>query len=64
MKIYVLITSDKTISGVYSSQEKLIADLTTTLASVIIDKVEIWDVDKGFVEYLKLSKQTTITIEN
>ena len=64
MKIYVLITSDKTISGVYSSQEKLIADLTTTLASVTIDKVEIWDVDKGFVEYLKLSKQTTITIEN
>lgn len=64
MKIYVLITSDKTISGVYSSQEKLIADLTTTLASVTIDKIEIWDVDKGFVEYLKLSKQTTITIEN
>ena len=41
MTIYVLITSDKTISGVYSSQEKLIADLTTTLASVTIDKIEI-----------------------
>lgn len=64
MKIYVLITSDKTINGVYSSQEKLLADLTSTLANVIIDKVEIWDVDKGFVDYLKLTKKTTITIEN
>ena len=64
MKIYVLITSDKTINGVYSSQEKLIADLTSSLANVTIEKVEIWDVDKGFVDYLKLSKQTTITIEN
>lgn len=41
MKIYVLITSDKTVSGVYSSQEKLIADLTSTFANVTIDKVEI-----------------------
>ena len=64
MKIYVLITSDKTINGIYSSQEKLIADLASSLANVTIDKVEIWDVDKGFVDYLKLSKQTTITIEN
>lgn len=64
MKIYVLITGDKTISGIYSTQEKLLADLTTSLANVSIDKVEIWDVDKGFVDYLKLIKQTTITIEN
>ena len=64
MKIYVLIASDKTINGVYSSQEKLIADLTSSLANVTIEKVEIWDVDKGFIDYLKLSKQTTITIEN
>lgn len=64
MKIYVLITNDKTINGVYSSQEKLLADLTTSLANVSIDKVEIWDVDKGFIDYLKLTKQTTITIEN
>lgn len=64
MKIYVLITSDKTISGIYSTQEKLIADLTSSLANVAINKVEIWDIDKGFIEYLKLSKQTTITIEN
>lgn len=41
MKIYVLITNDKTINGIYSTQEKLLADLTTTLANVTIDKVEI-----------------------
>lgn len=64
MKIYVLITSDKTISGIYSTQEKLLADLTTTFSNLSIDKIEIWDVDNGFVEYLKLSKKTTITIEN
>jgi len=64
MEIYVLITSDKTINGIYSTKEKLLADLTSTFANVTIDKVEIWDVDKGFVDYLKLTKQTTITIEN
>jgi hypothetical protein len=41
MTIYVLITSDKTISGIYSTQEKLIADLTSSLANIAIDKVEI-----------------------
>ncbi len=41
MKIYVLITSDKTINGIYSSQEKLLADLASTFANVTIDKVEI-----------------------
>ena len=40
MTIYVLITSDKTISGVYSNKEKLISDLTTTLAATAIDRVE------------------------
>ena len=40
MAIYVLITSDKTISGVYSSKDKLIQDLTTTLVSAPIDHVE------------------------
>lgn len=64
MKVYVLIANDKTINGIYSTQEKLLADLTTSLANVSIDKVEIWNVDKGFVDYLKLIKQTTITIEN
>lgn len=64
MKVYVLIANDKTINGIYSTQEKLLADLITSLANVSIDKVEIWDVDKGFVDYLKLIKQTTITIEN
>lgn len=64
MTIYVLIASDKTISGVYSSKDKLISDLTTTFAATAIHKVETWEVDKGFIDYLKISKQTTVTIEN
>lgn len=40
MTIYVLIASDKTISGVYSSKNKLVSDLTTTFASATIDRVE------------------------
>lgn len=64
MAIYVLITSDKTISGVYSSKNKLIQDLTTTLVSTPIDHVETWEVDKGFVNNLRVSKITTVTIEN
>lgn len=40
MTIYVLITSDKTIGGVYSNKSKLIQDLTTVLAATTIDHVE------------------------
>ena len=64
MTIYVLITSDKTISGIYSSKNQLISDLTTTFAATAVDRVETWEVDKGFVDYLKVSKQTIVTIEN
>lgn len=64
MKVYVLITSDKTVSGIYSSKNQLVCALTTSLASVSIDAVEVWDVDTGFVEYLKINKTTTVTIEN
>ena len=64
MTIYVLITSDKTIGGVYSSKNKLIQDLTTVLVATVVDHVETWEVDQGFVDYLKISKQTTVTIEN
>jgi len=64
MTIYVLITSDKTISGVYSSKNKLVQDLTTVLAATAIDHVETWEVDSGFVNNLKVSKTTTVTIEN
>lgn len=64
MTVYVLITSDKTIGGVYSSKSKLIQDLTTVLASTTVDHVETWDADEGFVDYLKVSKITTVTIEN
>lgn len=40
MTIYVLITSDKTISGIYSNKSKLISDLTTVFAATAIDRVE------------------------
>ena len=40
MTVYVLITSDKTISGVYSNKSKLVQDLTTVLATTAIDHVE------------------------
>lgn len=40
MTIYVLIASDKTISGVYSNKSKLIQDLTTVFAATAIDRVE------------------------
>ena len=64
MTNYVLITSDKTIGGVYSNKNKLLQDLTTTLAATPIDHVETWEVDQGFVDNLKVSKITTVTIEN
>lgn len=41
MQIFVLITSDKTVGGIYSTKAQLINDLTTTLAATAIDKVEI-----------------------
>ena len=40
MTIYVLITSDKTISGIYSNKNKLLSDLTTIFAGISIDRVE------------------------
>lgn len=40
MTNYVLITSDKTIGGVYSNKSKLIQDLTTIYAATPIDHVE------------------------
>lgn len=64
MKIYVLVTSDGLISGIYSNQSNLITALSTSFANLSIEKVEIWDVDKGFVDYLKINKKTTITIED
>lgn len=64
MKIYVLITSNGEVSGVYSTKDKLIAATATTFSNLDINKVEIWEVDNGFVDYLKLTKKTTITIED
>lgn len=64
MEIYVLVLSDGTIGGVYSTRDKLIADLTTVFASCTIQKVEKWDIDKGFIDYLNIHKTTTVTIED
>lgn len=64
MEIYVLILSDGTVSGIYSTKDKLIADLTTVFAPCKIKSVEVWDIDKGFVEYLNIHKTTTVTIED
>ena len=63
MKIYVLIATDGVISGVYTSQNKLVADLTSTLLDTQIKKVEVWESDSGFIEYLKVNRQTTVTLE-
>ena len=64
MQNYVLVASDKSICGIYSNKDKLISAVATTFSNVSIDKVEIWETDKGFVDYLKISKKTTITIED
>ena len=41
MEVYVLIASDGVINGVYSSQDKLITDLTASLAGIKIKNIEI-----------------------
>lgn len=41
MKIYVLITSNGEVSGVYSTKDKLIAATTTIFSNLEIDRVEI-----------------------
>lgn len=67
MKIYVLLTKSETssiVSGIYSSKNALIADLSTTYQGETLDKVEIWEVDRGFVDYLPIKKQVSITIED
>jgi hypothetical protein len=63
MKIYVLVTSS-VITGVYSSLDLLTADLTTKFKSESLDRVEEWDLDKGFVKNVNVSKQTIITVED
>ena len=66
MEIYVLHTRNENlpvVSGVYSSKDLLISDLMTKFQGETLDKVEIWDVNKGFVDYLPVKKKTTITIE-
>lgn len=41
MQNYVLVASDKSICGIYSSRDKLISAVATTFSNVPIDRVEI-----------------------
>jgi len=63
MKIYVLITSNGEVSGVYSTKDKLIAATTTIFSNLEIDRVEIWETDTGFVDYLKLTKKQLLLLK-
>lgn len=65
MEIYVLVTgtnSSSVISGVYSSRDELIKALSTTFSAEILNHVEVWDLNNGFIKYLDIAKKTTITI--
>lgn len=64
MKIFILITSDNVVGGVYSNKDKLISDFSTIYTDTDVDRVEIWDINDGFIKNMKLSKKTTITIED
>lgn len=41
MQLYVLITSDNTIGGIYTTKAQLITELTTVYAATSIKTVEI-----------------------
>lgn len=65
MEIYVLVTgtnSSSVISGVYSSRDELIRALSTTFSAETLNRVEVWDLNNGFIKYLDIAKKTTITI--
>lgn len=65
MEIYVLVTgtnSSNVISGVYSSRDELIKALSTTFSAETLNRVEVWDLNNGFIKYLDIAKKTTITI--
>lgn len=64
MIIYVLIASDNSISGVYSSKSKLIADVASMFVTPEVSRIETWEVDKGFLKNLTVNKQVTLTIED
>ena len=65
MEIYVLVTgtnSSSVISGVYSSRDELIKALSTTFSAETLNRVEVWDLNNGFIKYLDIAKKTTIII--
>ena len=65
MEVYVLVTgtnSSSVISGVYSWRDELIKALSTTFSAETLNRVEVWDLNNGFIKYLDIAKKTTITI--
>lgn len=64
MKVFILLSNENKVTGVYSTQTQLVADLTTTFANLPVGKIETWEIDKGFIDYLKVNKKTTVTIED
>ncbi len=67
MNIYVLFTSakeySKVVSGIYSSLDILIDKAQTCFADDIIEAIEEWDLDNGFIRTIPFKKQILITIE-
>lgn len=62
MKLYILVTGDNTISGVYDSKDTLIAEMTSIFQGETLNRVEMWDLNKGFIGLLNITKTTTIQI--
>lgn len=63
MKVFVLITSNNNVGGIYSNKDKLVSDFSSIYSDTEIDRIEVWNTDGQFVRNLKISRKTTITIE-
>jgi hypothetical protein len=62
MTLYILVTGDNVISGVYNSKDKLLAEMTSLFAGDTLNRVEMWDLNKGYIGLLNITKTTTIRI--
>ena len=63
MKVFILITGNSVV-GVYTDKNQMILDFSTTYSDTELDRVEIWNTDGSFIKTMKVSKKTTITIED
>lgn len=66
MNVYVLFTSTNSsivVSGIYSSLELLIEQAQTCFVDDVIESIEEWNVDSGFIRTIPFKKQILITIE-